>query len=55
MQNKGKQLNFSGQNIYIGLNTHLKSWKVTIIVGDVFFKTFSQDPDAEILFNYLIA
>jgi transposase len=53
MQNKGKQLNFSGQNIYIGLDTHLKSWKVTIIVGDVFFKTFSQDPDAEILFNYL--
>ena len=53
MQDKSKQLNFSGQNIYIGLDTHLKSWKVTILVGDTFFKTFSQDPSPEILYNYL--
>jgi len=53
MQNKGKQLNFSGQNIYIGLDTHLKSWKTTIRVEDTFFKTFSQNPDPKILSNYL--
>jgi len=53
MNNKGKQLDFSGQNIYIGLDTHLRSWKVTIYVGDIFFKTFSQDPSAHILYNYL--
>ena len=41
MQNKSKQLDFSEQNIYIGLNTHLKSWKTTIRVEDTFFKTFS--------------
>ena len=53
MQNKSKQLNFSGQNIYIGLDTHLKSWKATIRVGDTFFKTFSQDPYPKILSTYL--
>ena len=53
MQNKGKQLDFSGQNIYSGLDTHLKSWRVTIFVEDNFFKTFSQDPVPKILFKYL--
>lgn len=53
MQNKSKQLDFSGQNIYTGLDTHLKSWKVTIRVEDSFFKTFSQDPSPKILSEYL--
>ena len=53
MQNKIKQLCYSGQNIYVGLDTHLKSWKTTIRVGDTFFKTFSQDPSPKVLFNYL--
>ncbi len=53
MQNKSKQLDFSGQNIYIGLDTHLKSWKATIRVEDTFFKTFSQDPNPKILSSYL--
>ncbi|MGB0880676.1 MAG: hypothetical protein ACPGTO_08935 [Polaribacter sp.] len=50
--NKDKQLDYSGQNIYIGLDTHLKNWKTTIRVGDTFFKTFSQNPEASILSNY---
>lgn len=53
MQNKSKQLDFSGQNIYIGLDTHLRSWKTTIRVEDTFFKTFSQDPEPVILSDYL--
>lgn len=53
MQNKSKQLDFSGQNIYIGLDTHLKSWKTTIRVEDTFFKTFSQNPEPKILSDYL--
>ena len=47
------KLDYSGQNIYIGLDTHLKSWKTTIRVGDTFYKTFSQDPEAKVLSNYL--
>ena len=53
MQTKSRQLDFSGQNIYIGLDTHLKSWKVTIRVEETFFKTFSQDPEPKILYSYL--
>ena len=54
MENKVKQnLDFTGKNIYIGLDTHLKNWRATIRVEDAFFKTFSQDPNSEILSNYL--
>jgi len=53
MENKGKELDFSGQNIYIGLDTHLKNWKTTIRVGDDFFKTFSQNPVPKVLSDYL--
>ena len=53
MEKTVTKLDYSGQNIYIGLDTHLKSWKTTIRVGDAFYKTFSQDPKAEVLSNYL--
>ena len=53
MEKAFRKLDYSGQNIYIGLDTHLKSWKTTIRVGDRFYKTFSQDPEAIVLSNYL--
>jgi transposase len=53
MQTKGTKINFNGQNIYIGIDVHLKSWTVTIMVENIIFKTFSMDPDPEILANYL--
>lgn len=53
MESTIKQLDYSGENIYIGLDTHLKNWKSTILVGNTFFKTFSQDPNAVALSNYL--
>ena len=46
-------INFKGQNVYIGIDVHLKSWKVTIMVNGVEHRTFSQDPKAEVLANYL--
>ncbi len=51
--NKSTKLDFSGQNIFVGLDTHLKSWMVSIVVGNTPFKTFSQDPRPETLRNYL--
>ena len=51
--NKSNKLDFAGQDIYIGLDTHLKSWRTSIVVGKIPFKTFSQDPCAETLKNYL--
>uniref|UniRef100_UPI0040475341 IS110 family transposase n=1 Tax=Mariniflexile sp. TaxID=1979402 RepID=UPI0040475341 len=53
MEKAFTKLDYSGQNIYIGLDTHLKNWRATIRVGDTFYKSFSQDPEAVILSKYL--
>lgn len=51
---KSKQLDYSGQDIFVGLDTHLKNWRVSIIVNESQFKVFSQDPSSETLNNYLV-
>jgi transposase len=53
MQKQVNKLDFSGQDIYIGLDTHLKSWQVSILGEHLSHKSFSQPPEAEILKNYL--
>ncbi len=50
---KSNKLDFSSQDIFVGLDTHLKSWRVSIIIGESPFKTFSQDPSPKLLINYL--
>jgi hypothetical protein len=32
MQSKGTTIDFKGQNVYAGIDIHLKSWKVTIML-----------------------
>jgi transposase len=53
MKSKINQLNYHEQKIFIGIDVHLKSWKVTIMLEETPFKTFSQDPCALTLRNYL--
>lgn len=53
MKAQVKKIDFTGQNIYTGFDAHLKSWKVTVMAEDVVYKTFTQPPRPEILFNYL--
>ncbi len=53
MQRQVKRISFKGQNIYVGIDVHLKSWTVTIMVEEVVYKTFSQNPDAKVLHDYL--
>jgi transposase len=48
-----KKIDFTGQNIYAGFDVHKKSWKVTIMAEDTFYKTFTQPPNPEVLYNYL--
>lgn len=48
-----KEISFKGQNIYVGIDTHLRNWAVTILTENNFHKKFSQDPKAEVLANYL--
>jgi len=53
MQTQSKELNFEGQNIYIGIDVHLKGWNVSIFTDDLHHKTFNQPPKAESLATYL--
>jgi len=53
MQTQINELKFSGHNIYVGIDAHLKSWRVTVMLNGVMEKTFSQDPIAEKLQEYL--
>jgi len=53
MQAQNYELNFAGQNIYVGLDTHLKSWKVTIMLEKLMLKTFVQNPEPEKLVEHL--
>jgi len=53
MQKKNTKLDFSGQEIYVGLDTGKRSWKVTILTKKLEHKTFSQPPKPEALVGYL--
>jgi transposase len=44
---------FDGETMYVGIDTHLKSWKVSIHSKEFELKTFTQPPDAKKLMNYL--
>jgi len=53
MQTKVNDNLFTGQSIYVGIDYHKKSWKVTILGDHYEHKTMSQNPSPEVLANYL--
>jgi len=53
MQRQITTLDFKGQNIFVGIDVHLKSWTVTILTEELTHKTFTQPACAETLRNYL--
>lgn len=53
MPRQSNELNFEGQNIYVGIDVHLKSWTVTIMTERLHHKTFTQPAKAETLLEYL--
>jgi transposase len=48
-----KKIDFTGKELFIGLDVHKKSWSVTILVEEMEHRTFTQPPDPKALFNYL--
>jgi len=48
-----RELDFSGEAIYVGLDIHKKSWSVSILTDKFEHKTFSQPPEVETLTKYL--
>lgn len=54
MFNKATKINdFTGHNIYVGIDVHHKSWAVSIYSDEFELKSFSQSPNVEQLCNYL--
>ena len=53
MEKKNKQLNFEGQKIYIGIDVHLKSWKVSVRLENIAQRAFHQEADPDQLYGYL--
>jgi transposase len=50
---QSKQLDFSGQKIFCGIDVHKKSWKVCIRSEHMVLKTFSQNPSVGELVRHL--
>jgi hypothetical protein len=48
-----KNLSFFGSHFFIGIDAHLKKWKITIRFNGVELKTFSMNPSPIELYNYL--
>lgn len=53
MQGQDTQVSFAGQDVYVGIDVAIKSWKVCIYVGQLFHKRFAQPPDPGALVQYL--
>ncbi len=53
MQSQITTINSEKQNVYVGLDVHSNNWKVSIVLNNTVFKTFSQDPCAKTLGLYL--
>lgn len=54
MNEQVKNLSFEGEKIYVGIDVHKTNWKVSIIGEHLAHKTFSQDPEPDRLYQYLI-
>lgn len=52
-QRQSNEISFKGQNIYVGLDVHLKSWSVTVLSENSVLKRFVQDPDPDALHKFL--
>lgn len=53
MTTKIRQLDFSGQNIYVGMDVHKRQFTVTIASDGLVHKTFSQPPNPRKLVEHL--
>lgn len=53
MRTKINENSFAGQSFFVGIDCHKKSWKVTIVSENYEHKTMSQNPDPDVLANYL--
>ena len=55
MRQQSNEISFKGQNIYVGIDVHLKSWSVTILSETSVLKRMSQGVDPDALHRFLIS
>lgn len=48
-----QEADFTGQTINVGIDVHLKRWKIAIDTEAMSYKRFSQDADPQLLVSYL--
>ncbi|MDF1882252.1 transposase [Sulfurimonas sp. MAG313] len=53
MRSKINKLDFTGQPIYIGMDTHKKQFTISLLGEYLSYKTFSQPPEPGVLIDYL--
>lgn len=53
MQTQKTNLDFSGENIYVGIDTHKKNWKVAVMHDHTTLKKFTQEPEPKYLVRFL--
>ena len=53
MSSKATKLDYSGINIYTGIDTHLKDWRITLMTDNLTLNTLSVDPNAKAVAKYL--
>ena len=53
MTMQSNKISFKGQNIFVGIDVHLKTWAVTVLTESGYKKTFTQASDSKALFEHL--
>jgi transposase len=53
MREKITEKSFSDQSVYVGIDVHLKNWRVSVLTDEIVYKTFSAPPQADKLGKYL--
>jgi transposase len=53
MQQQCTQVDFVGQHVYVGIDMARRSWRIQILVGELYHKRFTQPPKPEVLVEYL--
>ncbi len=54
MQGQCTKVQFTGQDVYVGIDVARRSWKVCIYLGQSYHRHFSQPPEPKALVDYLV-
>lgn len=55
MKTQSNKLDFTGQDIFVGIDAHLKNWKLAVMSEKLTHKIFSQPPNPDALHKFLVS